>query len=137
MPYKHFSSFLLNNYDGNRIVRKAFRSHQTDFHISVIGKIIDVLPDDMIGIPHQRFLIQIPNTTQTILVVHNLDYGPRLHAAVGDYMKVTGEYVWNQHGGLMHLTHYDPNRRFEPGKAIVVEEIHENPKPTVSPPNRR
>jgi len=132
MPYQHFASFRLTTYEGNKIVRKAFLKKQTDFHTSVIGKIIEVLPDDQLGIPHQRFIIQLPESDQSILVVHNLEYGSRLHLGAGDVIKVTGEYVWNQHGGLIHLTHHDPNHRFEPGKAAIIEEIHSHPIPTLN-----
>jgi hypothetical protein len=137
MPYRKFSDLRLADYDGNKIVTHAYKNHITDFHISVIGRVTKVLPDDTIGIPHQRFLIQLPQSNQTILVVHNLDYGKRLHLEADDVMKVTGEYVWNQHGGLIHLTHHDPNRAFEPGSAAIIEEIHADPKPTVTPPRQQ
>lgn len=133
MPYGTFSNLLLANYDGNKIVEKAYATHQTDFHISIIGEIIKVLPDDTIGIPHQRFLVRLPESKQTVLIVHNLDYGDRLHVAKGDIMKITGEYVWNQHGGLIHLTHHDPNQQFKPGSAEIIREIHANPQPTATP----
>ncbi len=137
MPYRTFSEQRLANYDGNKIVKQAYKKHITDFHITIIGKIIKVLPDDTIGIPHQRFVVQIPMSDQTVLVVHNLDYGKRLHLAEGDTLKISGKYVWNRHGGLIHLTHHDPNRKFEPGAAVIINEIHANPKPTVTPPRPR
>jgi len=137
MPYQFFSPDRLATYDGNKMVKHAFKNHITDFHISVIGIITAVLPDDTIGIPHQRFIIQLPQSEQTILVVHNLDYGDRLHLGEGDAIKISGEYVWNQHGGLIHLTHHDPNREFEPGTAEVVYETHEDRTPTVTQPRPR
>lgn len=134
MPYQKFSSERLATYDGNTIVKHAYKNHITDFHIGIIGTIFRVLPDDTIGIPHQRFIVKLPQSEQTVLIVHNLDYGERMHLEEGDVIKVTGEYVWNQHGGLMHLTHRDPNRKFEPGSAKILEEIHDNPTPTIIPP---
>lgn len=122
----------ITDYDGNKLVREAYREKYTDFHIAVIGEIVEVLPDDVVGMPHQRFLIRIPGSKQTILVVHNLDFGKRIHLGKGDMLRVTGEYVWNQHGGLLHLTHYDPFGHFDSGGVKIVQEIHANPKPTVS-----
>lgn len=134
MPYQNFSKMLLASYDGNKMVKHAFKHRLSDFHVSVIAKVISVLPDDIVGIKHQRFLVELPETDISLLVVHNIDYGERLHVAVGDVMKITGEYVWNKHGGLMHLTHHDPNINFEPGGAVVVEEVHANPAPTTKLP---
>ncbi len=122
----------IRDYDGNKLVKEAYKKHYTDFHISVIGEVINVLPDDTIGIPHQRFILQLPGSDQTILVVHNLDFGKRLHVGEHDIIRVTGEYVWNQHGGLIHLTHYDPYGTFEPGAVKVLKETHANPTPTAT-----
>lgn len=121
---------FINDYDGNKLVQEAFKKKYTDFFITVMGTVVDVLPEDLEPPTHQRFLIKIPGTSQTILIAHNLQYGPRLHLKEGDTLLVSGEYVWNQHGGLMHLTHRNPNGNFQEGWVEIVKEVHNNPKPT-------
>lgn len=126
----HLPQRFINDYDGNKLVKEAFESKYTDFFITIIGEVIEVLPEDTVGLPHQRFIVKIPNSKQTILIAHNLEYGPRLHTEIGDTLMISGEYVWNQHGGLMHLTHRNPNGNFEEGWVKVIDEIHTEPKPT-------
>jgi len=118
------------DYDGNKIVQEAFLQKFTDFFVTIIGVVKVVLPDDTEGIQHQRFLVELYGSNQTVLIVHNLEYGKRLHLKTGDTFKITGEYVWNSLGGLIHLTHQDPFGRFEEGQANLVREVHEKPEPT-------
>ena len=124
----------LIDFDGNKLVKEAFEKHFTDFHTIVIGKVVKVFDDDADGIPHQRFLLQIPGSEQTVLVIHNLEYADRLHLELGDIYRVSGEYVWNRHGGMMHVTHHDPFKQFRDGSAEVIVEKHPNPTPTDRPP---
>lgn len=124
------------DYDGNKIVREAFRDRYTDFFVTIIGVVKEVLPDDEDGIHHQRFLIEVMGADQTILVVHNLTYGERLHLRQGDTFLITGEYVWNKLGGLIHLTHYDPYGHFEEGGARIIREVHPESNPTYLAANR-
>ena len=114
----------INDYDGNKIVLEAFKNKYTDFFVTVIGTVQKVLPDDLDGIQHQRFLLRLVGTNHTVLIVHNLKYGERLHLAPNDTFKITGEYVWNNLGGLIHLTHQDPFERFEEGTADIIKEVH-------------
>ena len=74
-----------------------------------------LLPDDVQGSRHQRFLLRVDGGP-TILVAHNVDLAERvtpLHA--GDVVRFRGEYVWNAKGGILHWTHADPEGRREGG----------------------
>jgi hypothetical protein len=64
---------------------------------------------------HQRFVIRLTGSSQTVLVENNVSIGKRAPAAVGDVVTVHGEYVWNDQGGLIHFTHHDPQRTHEDG----------------------
>ena len=81
----------------------------------VAGKVIKVLPDDLQGSKHQRFIVRI-TTGQTILVTHNIDIAKKIpNLKVGDIVDLYGEYVWNPKGGIIHWTHHDPSRQHEDG----------------------
>lgn len=74
-----------------------------------------VLPDDTQGDRHQRFLVRLP-TGQAILIVHNIDIAPRVqNLRAGDEVAFSGEFVWNDKGGLVHWTHHDPAGRHKAG----------------------
>ncbi len=99
----------------NSNIEQAFRQHRS--HIQVQGKatVIKVLPDDLKGIRHQRFLIRL-GSGRTLLVVHNIDLAPRLPGLhKGSKIEFNGEYVWNEKGGLLHWTHRDPSGRHAGG----------------------
>jgi hypothetical protein len=74
-----------------------------------------LLADDRSGSRHQRFIIRT-DSGATLLIAHNIDLAPRLDGlALGDRLLVSGEYEWNQQGGLLHWTHHDPSGRHRPG----------------------
>jgi hypothetical protein len=94
---------------------RAFRDHESGFHIEGEGKIIRLLSDDLDGSRHQRFILEL-ETGQTLLIAHNIDLAPRIEAIkVGDDIGFFGVYEWNQKGGTIHWTHRDPNRRHVTG----------------------
>ena len=77
-----------------------------------------VLPDDVDGPRHQRFIIELASG-QTVLVAHNIDIAPRVVGLeVGDSVRFSGEYVWNDKGGVLHWTHHDPQGRHVSGWII-------------------
>ena len=76
---------------------------------------IRVLPDDVDGSRHQRFIVQLASG-QTLLITHNIDVAPRIVGLkVGDSVAFNGEYVWNDKGGVIHWTHHDPQGRHVAG----------------------
>lgn len=96
-------------------VEQLFEQRQSDVQIEVSGTVIRLLSDDNEGSRHQRFIIELPSS-QTLLIVHNIDLAPRIDdIREGDEVRVYGEYIWNDKGGLIHWTHHDPANRHPHG----------------------
>jgi hypothetical protein len=100
---------------GDSPIGRAFASGASDVQVEGEGSVIRVLPDDLSGQRHQRFIVQLASG-QTLLVTHNIDIAPRIdRLKVGDNVSFNGEYVWNEKGGVIHWTHHDPQRRHVAG----------------------
>ncbi len=68
-----------------------------------------VLPDDNSGSRYQKFKIKLTNG-QTMLVAHNIDIATRVSGlSEGDSIMFSGQYEWNEKGGVLHWTHRDSN----------------------------
>lgn len=92
-------------------IARAFASRTSDIQVEGEGKVIRVLPDDLNGSRHQKFIVELASG-QTLLISHNIDVAPRINALeVGDSVRFNGEYVWNAKGGVVHWTHHDPKGR--------------------------
>jgi hypothetical protein len=93
----------------------AFQNHQSNLLVESKGKVVEILPDDLKGSRHQRFILQLPQQ-QTILVAHNIDIASRVNnLVVGDEVYFSGEYEWSRQGGVIHWTHHDPQYRHAGG----------------------
>lgn len=120
MPVLAAPSYLYRNSKAEvmagKLLAEAFRDRQSDVMIdSVSGTVEALLPDDVEGDKHQRFVIRV-SRDQTVLVVHNIDIAPRINGLrKGDRVSVKGEYEWNERGGLIHWTHKDPRSSHEDG----------------------
>ena len=96
-------------------IGRAFASRASDVQVEGEGTVISLLPDDLNGHRHQRFIIQLASK-QTLLIAHNIDIAPRIDGLkVGDSVRFSGEYVWNEKGGVVHWTHHDPQGRHVSG----------------------
>lgn len=83
--------------------------------MSVQGEVDRLLADDNQGSRHQRFIIRTASG-HTLLVAHNIDLAPRLEQLrEGEALRLHGEYVWNDRGGVIHWTHHDPQGRRDGG----------------------
>jgi hypothetical protein len=101
---------------GTGAVERAFAEHRSGIEVTVDGSITRVLSDDTgPSGTHQRFIVRVNASAQTLLIDNNLNIGERVPVAVGDGVTVHGEYVWNDQGGLIHFTHHDPSRTHEDG----------------------
>jgi len=99
-------------------IGRAFASGASDIQVEGEGTVIRVLPDDLNGSRHQRFIVQLASG-QTLLMTHNIDIAARIDGLnVGDDVRFNGEYVWNAKGGVIHWTHHDPQGRHVAGWII-------------------
>tara|TARA_R110001583_G_C5670239_1_gene410768 strand:+ start:2911 stop:3639 length:729 start_codon:yes stop_codon:yes gene_type:complete len=100
---------------GGLVIQQAFQNRQSNLQVSGSGVVVQVLPDDLDGSRHQKFILRL-STGQTLLVAHNIDLASRVHTLQkGDLISFNGEYEWNAKGGVLHWTHHDPQGRHEPG----------------------
>jgi hypothetical protein len=96
-------------------IGRAFATGTSDIQVEGEGTVQRLLPDDLNGSRHQRFILQLASG-QTLLVAHNIDIAPRIDGLeVGDSVRFNGEYVWNAKGGVIHWTHHDPGGRHVSG----------------------
>ncbi len=103
--------------DDNSIGR-AFASGASGIQVEGEGTVVRVLPDDLNGSRHQRFIVQLASG-QTLLFAHNIDIAPRIDGLEpGDSVRFNGEYAWNAKGGVIHWTHHDPQGRHVAGWVI-------------------
>lgn len=73
--------------------------------ITVTAPVKKMLRYDDRGVPHEKFLLQLSNGS-TILVAHNTQMAPFVPIQAGDIVTVSGEFIWNAKGGLIHWTHH-------------------------------
>lgn len=93
---------------GDEGLAKAYQEMLSEVFVRCQGRVVFKLPDDLEGSRHQRFLIRL-TSGQTVLIVHNIDLVKRVaKLRIGDKVRVRGEYIWNDKGGLIHKTHRDP-----------------------------
>lgn len=101
---------------------EAFSRKLSGVFLTAKGRVLRILPDDREGVPHQRFLLHLPSG-HTLLVLHNVAVAPRVPLREGVWLRVRGEYRWNEKGGLLHFTHRPAGGpRGEVGGWIVTED---------------
>ena len=106
-PYSTPKSLSLSASD--RLLARASKNGTSEFTVQCTGVVTRVLSDDTQDIHHQRFIIKLASG-QTLLIAHNIDLAPRIdRLKLRDRVVVKGEYIWNSLGGLIHLTHRDPD----------------------------
>jgi len=100
----------------NAAIERDYAEKRSIVEVTAHGVVTSVLTDD--GGPsgvHQRFIIRLAGSTQTVLVDNNVTIGQRAPVHPGNDVLVHGEYVWNDQGGLIHFTHHDPAHTHEGG----------------------
>ncbi|MGB2751498.1 MAG: DUF3465 domain-containing protein [Pyrinomonadaceae bacterium] len=100
---------------GSGDVERAFNTRASDVQVTGEGTVLRTLSDDRSGTPHQRFILKLASG-QTVLMSHNVALAPRIDdLKTGDTVSFSGEYVWNEQGGLIHRTHRDPRSHLVSG----------------------
>lgn len=104
------SGFAESSEGSGNTLRLAYENRQSDIQVRGTGTVIRLLPDDLEGARHQKFILEIDNG-QTLLISQNIDLAPRISGIrLGDTVEFHGEYEWNAKGGVIHWTHRDPDR---------------------------
>jgi uncharacterized protein DUF3465 len=97
------------------VLQQAYNNRQSDLQVEGEGVVIKILPDDLEGSRHQRFVLRL-SSGQTLMVAHNIDLAPRISRLNReDTVEFYGEYEWNEKGGVIHWTHHDPRGRHAGG----------------------
>ena len=103
------------SYSSDNIIKSAFKNHTNNLQVEGQGVVIRILPDDLKGSRHQRFIVRL-NSGQTLLIAHNIDLAPRvISLRKGDKISFNGVYEWNSKGGTIHWAHHDPEGRHTAG----------------------
>jgi len=96
-------------------IARAYQDKESDVLVEGRGEVVRVLADDNDGSRHQRFILRMASG-QTVLVAHNIDLAPKVPGLkAGDVVEFSGEYEWNDQGGVVHWTHKDPQGRHPAG----------------------
>ena len=99
----------------DQVLAEAFDNRRSNIQVQGSGRVSKVLADDNKGSRHQRFILQLASG-QSLLVAHNIDLAQRVASIeVGDLVQFSGEYEWNERGGVIHWTHHDPDGRHVAG----------------------
>lgn len=99
---------------GDQIIEDAFRRQASGVLVEASAEISKLLADDRDGHRHQRFILRL-DSGRTLLCAHNIDLAPRVPAKEGDRIEFSGQYEWNEQGGVLHWTHHDPDGRHPGG----------------------
>lgn len=106
-----YNSLPTDSNSTDQEIAEAFANHQSGIAVSGSGVVDRVLSDDMKVARHQRFILRL-GSGQTLLMAHNIDIAPRIdELSVGDSVEFSGQYEWNDRGGVVHWTHHDPSGR--------------------------
>lgn len=95
-------------------IAQAKADRESGFMVTVDARVTKLLPDDLKGSKHQRFLILV-GEEHSVLVAHNIDLANRVPLERGDSVRIRGQFEWNEKGGVLHWTHHDPGGRHPGG----------------------
>ena len=94
---------------------KLIKRRQSGQMVLVNVRVLKLLSDDLQGDRHQRMILKVIGSNNTLLLAHNIDIANRVPAQVGQELVVYGQYEWNEKGGVIHWTHRDKNNRHPNG----------------------
>ena len=100
---------------GDQNLKHAITNQLSDVLVTTDATVLKALPDDNKGSRHQRFLIKL-DSGEVILIAHNIDLAPYVpNISRGQEIRVSGEFEWNDKGGVIHWTHHDPRGKHPGG----------------------
>jgi hypothetical protein len=100
---------------GTDALANATAERQSGVLVAGEGSVSRILGDDSVGDRHQRFILTL-DSGRTLLIAHNIDIAPRIESLrEGDTVSFSGEYEWNDKGGVVHWTHHDPQGQHAAG----------------------
>jgi len=109
---------------GDQAIVDAFAQKRSGVMVESVGIVERILPDDLQGSRHQRFIIRL-QIDHTLLVSHNIDIAPRIPLAEQDSVEFRGQYEWNERGGVVHWTHHDPDGAHPAGWIRHTETLYD------------
>lgn len=113
--YKKNNSPSLPSSANSTAIEQAYNNRQQSIQVMGTGDVVKILPDDLQGAKHQKFILKISKDL-TILIAHNIDLAPRINSLKkGDEVTFNGEYEYNNKGGVVHWTHHDPRKKHPEG----------------------
>lgn len=96
-------------------ISHAYENRISNLQVEGSGVVTAILRDDTIGKKHQKFILKL-SSGLTVLIAHNLNLASRIDTLrKGDTVDFSGEYEWNDRGGVVHWTHHDPAKRHAEG----------------------
>ena len=97
---------------GDKNLVQAVESNRRTSYVTGAGmKVVELMPDDTSGSPHQKFRVQLSNG-RTIMIISNLDMCVHIPVQVGDAVGAGGEFIpTGKNSGLLHWVHSDPKKQ--------------------------
>lgn len=101
-------------------IQRLFSGMRSGVQVEASGEVVLVMPDDTVGDQHQLFLVEL-SSGLTLKLSHNVDIAPKIPLEVGDRVRFSGEYEWNEKGGVVHWTHRNTRGGSHPGGWVLHE----------------
>ena len=123
--YSESNTYIGTSPDGDILLAELFATKKSDVQVQGQGTVIAILADDNKGTRHQRFIIKLANK-QSLLIAHNIDLAPKINdLSIGNFIEFFGEYEWNDKGGIIHWTHYDPEGKHIDGWILHNDTVYQ------------
>jgi hypothetical protein len=101
-------------------LKQVMNSRANRPQILVNGIIEKILIEDVVGNPHQKYILNVSG--YKLQIVSNLEFG-RIPVALGSKIQVCGEYL-RVGAGMVHWTHFDPHGGHPDGFSILDGKLY-------------
>jgi len=91
------------------IVSAIANKRRVDFVEGSGMVVVKLLPDDLNGLEHQKWVVRLSNGA-LMQAVYNLDMCEHVPLKVGDVVSMGGQFIWTNQGALLHWLHFDPRQ---------------------------